>query len=717
MSIIQDIREKYAKLTVVLIALALLGFILTDYFSGRGRGGFSGPGSVGSINGETIKDEDFRKKVSNFEANLRNQGGTYDQAVEMAWNNEIETTVLEQESSKLGISVGKKELNDLLYGANPSPIARQYLSSGGESYDPNQVLQTITQIRKGKDQATKNQLNDLLNYIALEKEKEKLTSLLANTVNFPRWFIEKINADNSQAANISLVRETYASVPDSTVKVEDKEIANYISKHKKDFRQEESRSISYVTFSAAPSADDSLGVRNYLTSLIPEYDTIKNVEQFLAREGTTNFYNGYINGNAIKIPVKDSIFRLPVGRIYGPYLDGNSYTLARLEGVRQMPDTVKVRHILIGLTQQDPQTGQTYQTRDTATAYKLADSIRLAIATGTSFDSLVVQFSDDGGSKNNGGVYENVTSGQMVPAFNDFIFLNPTGSKGIVKTDFGYHYIEVLSQKGNAPGYKISYLPKDIIASQETDALASDKAFTFAGESRDAKTFDETFEKKLQPEGLLKASANGIRPIDATIRGLGNSRSFVKKIYEAKAGEVLQPERIGDNYVVALVTEVFSEGTQSVALARPYVESVLRNKKKAVLLKQKAGAFSTLDAVAAAWGGKEIETVDSLRISSYNNRSLGYEPRVVGAAFNPANKGKVVPEVIEGNSGVYVIKVENTFTTPVTDGDVASQRQQRYAQAKQAVSTPPNDYSPNGLYPVEILKKTATVKDNRAKIY
>ena len=38
MSIIQDIREKYAKLTVVLIALALLGFILTDYFSGKSRG-------------------------------------------------------------------------------------------------------------------------------------------------------------------------------------------------------------------------------------------------------------------------------------------------------------------------------------------------------------------------------------------------------------------------------------------------------------------------------------------------------------------------------------------------------------------------------------------------------------------------------------------------------------------------------------------------------
>ena len=38
MSIIQTIRDKGAKVSVVLIALALVGFILTDYFSGRGGG-------------------------------------------------------------------------------------------------------------------------------------------------------------------------------------------------------------------------------------------------------------------------------------------------------------------------------------------------------------------------------------------------------------------------------------------------------------------------------------------------------------------------------------------------------------------------------------------------------------------------------------------------------------------------------------------------------
>jgi len=37
MSIIQTIREKGARITVVIIAIALVGFILTDYFQSRNR--------------------------------------------------------------------------------------------------------------------------------------------------------------------------------------------------------------------------------------------------------------------------------------------------------------------------------------------------------------------------------------------------------------------------------------------------------------------------------------------------------------------------------------------------------------------------------------------------------------------------------------------------------------------------------------------------------
>ena len=123
-------------------------------------------------------------------------------------------------------------------------------------------------------------------------------------------------------------------------------------------------------FSAAPSAADSAETKKSLEQLIGEFESTTNMEQFLAGEGASNYYNGYINGKTIQIAAKDSIFNTPVGKIYGPYLDGNNYVLAKVEGARQMPDTVKLRHILVATIQRDPQSGQSFPVRDSATARK-----------------------------------------------------------------------------------------------------------------------------------------------------------------------------------------------------------------------------------------------------------------------------------------------------------------------------------------------------------
>jgi peptidyl-prolyl cis-trans isomerase D len=194
----------------------------------------------------------------------------------------------------------------------------------------------------------------------------------------------------------------------------------------------------------------------------------------------------------------------------------------------------------------------------------------------------------------------------MVAPFNDFIFLKPTGVKGIVKTDFGFHYIEILSQKGGGSGYKIAYLPQEIVASQETDNIALNKANEFAGDSKDLKSFNDNYEKKLKALGVVKSVATDITPVSYEARGVGASRSFVRAIYEASKGDVLKPERVDNNYIVAVVTEVNEEGTASVESARLSVDPILRNKKKAELLRKKVGTVTTLEAAATALGGKQL---------------------------------------------------------------------------------------------------------------
>ncbi len=716
MSIIQDIRDKYAKVAVVAIALALIGFILTDYFSGRGGGGrVTGSKSLGSVNGKTVNADDFARKVQQAEANMRSQGYPAEmissQAIEQVWAQEINSIALGGEIDKLSMKIGKKELGDILYGPNmPSDLKQQLSDENG--YDPAVAKRKIDDMLKSKTvpQDQKDAFNSYVEQLKLQRLGDKYIALLSNTTNYPRWFLEKQNADNSQIGKISLVREVYTSIPDSLVKVEDKEIAAYISKHKNDFKQEESRNISYVSFNASPTAADSLQVMNQLLLLKPELDTTSDAVSFLARNGVTNFFDGYIGASQMQVAAKDSIQRLGKGQVFGPYLDGGSYVLAKMIDTKVLPDSVKCRHILLGTADRS---GNPIMPDSIAKAK--ADSIALAIKNGANFDELETKYTTDQAAHADKGVMTfssaTIQGEGFAKEFGQFIlFDGKPGDKKVVKTQFGWHYIEILSFIKPQTSYKVGYLAEQIIPSNETDSKAQEEANQFAGDSPNLKAFDEMFEKTQKPKGRVKAIGTSIKPNDAQVQGLGYSRQFVRNIYDAKMGEVLKPERINDNYVVAVVTAVFEEGTKSVATARPEVEAALRNKKKAEVLKQKIGKVTTLEAAATALGGKSIEIVDSIRFNS--SGTLGYEPRISGAVFNPANKGKVVPEALEGQSGVYVIRVDSVGTTPVTSGDIAEQRKSLYDQTKQFISNP---QSP--AYPLNALKNAATIKDKRRNRY
>ncbi|MFM7671901.1 MAG: peptidylprolyl isomerase [Bacteroidota bacterium] len=715
MSVIQDIRDKYAKLTVVLIALALVGFILTDYFSGKSRGANSLPGTIGSVNGKDIQFDDFNDIVLQEEENLKSQGypqtgALNQQALDKAWNQEINQIILNQTFSNLGIVVGKKELNDLLFSTNPSSIARQYLSNPQEPYNPTAVQQTISQIRKRGTQAQKTQLNQLLNNIVLERQYEKFNAIISNSLNTPKWLVEKQNADNSRLSKISFVKETYASIPDSTIKIADSEIADYIKKYPKQYKQQESRSIAYVTFSAAPSAADSSKTLQDILVMKDKLAAADSVPMFLASEGAS-YFDGYVSAGAVQIPVKDSIFRLPVGGVFGPYTDGNSYVVARMMGSKTLPDSVKCRHVLVSNNIDNGGFA------DSVASAKI-DSVKKAIEGGANWGEMVNNYNppSDGSRQKAGEMTFSSTQIQdegFAPEFAKFIlFDGRPGERKVVKTSFGYHYIEIQSFINPSTHYKVAYLPKEIVAGQETENLALNQANDFAAESRDHKTFEANYEKKWKAKGAARNQAANIVPWVSEIPGVGVSRNLVRLIYDAELGEVLKLERVENNYVVAAVTEVLEEGTMSVEKARASIEPLLRNRKKASQLQSKVGAITTLEAAASALGGKTIEVADSLSISTYQNKVLGFEPRVIGAAFNPANQGKVINTAIAGLNGVFVVRVDQQTTTPVMAGDIQQLRKAKTEQEKQALS---NQYSPNN--PLSILRNAAEIKDYRSRRY
>jgi peptidyl-prolyl cis-trans isomerase D len=507
--------------------------------------------------------------------------------------------------------------------------------------------------------------------------------------------VQKQYNESNSIANIDIIGVPYANISDSTIKVTDDEVASYIKENAAAFQVEEaSKSINFVGFSAAPTSADSTNVLNSITALKADFQAAQDPAVFLNKVGSDlPFYNSFISGKSIQIPNKEAIIAAGVGNVYGPYVDGKNYTIAKVIGVKQWPDSASVRHILITTAGQNGQL-----VRDDSTAKKLIDSIRFAIAGGASFDAMVLKYSEDAGSKEKGGKYEMFPQAQMVGPFNDFSFDNSVGTKGVVKTDFGYHYIEVLKQTPRSPAYKIAYLSKAILPSSETIGAASAAAAAFATASKDIKSFNQEAVK------LNKQTfpAVGIKSMDYEIPGLGESRSLVRWVYENDLNSVSEPTEIGDSYFVAIITGEEKAGLASVASAKPQVEGILRDQKKATQIKQSFKG-NTMEAIAAN-AKTVVQPADSINFNYSLIPGIGNEPKLVGAAFNKAFLNKPSAP-IAGNAGVFVISVKSQGAKAATQ-DLVSFESDLLNRTRSVI------YRTNIA-----LKKVAKIKDNRMKVY
>jgi peptidyl-prolyl cis-trans isomerase D len=721
MSIIQNIRERAAWLVFGLIALSLIGFLLMDAFVGRSRLFGSRSTVIGVVNGQKMEQVDFQKRVDQMENQYKRNGMQINENMqqsirEQVWTKSIQDALFADDIQALGLDVTDKEVSDMLVGPNAiQDIKQAFTDKKTGLFDANAAAQRINSLRaiwkagrKSNASADAAQqyefarsfFEESVPEIVKNRLQEKYMALMTNSVYTPKFLIEKNNADNSQIASISLVNTPYYTVSDSTIKISDEEIEKYVDENKDRFHQEESRSIAYVLFDAAPTSDDSAKLRQQLTDVKSDFAKSGNPDAFMSRmQSDIPYEDVFVPKSQSHIPSKDSIFALAKGEVYGPYLDAGSYVLAKLVDEKVLPDTVKARHILVATV--DPQTQQ--PTLPDSIAKRKIDSIKNLLENGASWDSVAFKLSDDPGSKDKGGVYDNITfQTNFIPEFKDFVFNGKKGEAKIIKTSFGYHYIQIMDQKNFEQHYKIAQLSKKIEASTETDNNASGLASKFAGENQDGKNIDAAVQK----QGLQKLLAPDITPSEYSIPGLGSNRQLIKWIYDAKVGEVSEPFPVADKYVVAQLTEINKEGTASARKARAQVEPILRNKKKAEIIIKKLNNPATLEAAASA-SGQAILKADSITFNGTSVPNVGMEPKVQGSAFNKQLAGKPASPPIAGNAGVFVIKVDNVSAISNPNADL---QQQRFMQEQQEKNMLPRllMYS---------LRKNAKITDDRAKFY
>jgi parvulin-like peptidyl-prolyl isomerase len=162
-----------------------------------------------------------------------------------------------------------------------------------------------------------------------------------------------------------------------------------------------------------------------------------------SRAGDEKKFLEMLTSNGISIDyVKNSI---QANLLIDKYLNGalasqTAVTEDEIQKAYQQDKTVSVRHILL-LTQGKSD-------REKKEIHKKMEDVLARAKGGDDFAALAKQYSEDTGSKDNGGLYENFGRGQMVKPFEDAAFSVPVGEiSDIIETQYGYHIIQVIDRK------------------------------------------------------------------------------------------------------------------------------------------------------------------------------------------------------------------------------------------------------------------------------
>jgi len=704
MAILNKIRQKTVVLILV-IALALFAFILSSLFDNKDALFGKSQDVVATINGKDISRVEFMSLVEQQQQQM-GANATSTQVMNRVFDAKVREAVMEGQFEKLGLSIETDQMRDILKNAlSTSP---EFLNEAG-IFDESKLKVYIDNLKSTSAQAYQNWVNyeQQLAVGALQTDYFNMVKAGATATLAEGELDHKLANDK---VDIKYVQVPYSSIADSTVKVSKSEIKDYISKHKKSYETEASRSFQYVFFKEEASAEDEKNIQNSLKELLNDrevYDenaedkkrteigfiNTKDVEDFVNANSDDIKYNDrFLKKSALPETIADTIFNQEIGFIYGPYKEGNYYKLSKLVDRTTLPDSAKTRHILI------PFIGASRAPADAkpkAEAEALADSLLTVLKSDKSkFSEFVTEYSTDQGSVNNEGRYDWFAYDRMVPEFRDFAFEGKTGDLGVVETAFGLHIIEVEGQKGSSDMVKVATIARKIEPSEDTN----DKIF------RDASTFEVNLENG-DFATLAKESNYDVRPmtakeLDESIPGIGNQRQIVRWAFE-EGTDVGDYKRfpVSGGIVIAQLTSKSEAGLMSVEDASVTALPAIRKDKKAKLIMDRVSA-TTLDEFAKA-ENQNVRTSVAINMKNPTISGAGNEPMVVGTAFG-LNEGET-SGLVKGNTGVFM--VQTTKKTPATELE-------NYQPFANQVSTQKLNSVQNRLY--NALKEAAEIEDNRA---
>lgn len=720
MAVLGKIRALGPVALISVIGLALFAFVfstgsgtVTDVF----KADEFNQSRVAVVNGLEMDRNEFMQKVENLEQQNRGSRSSI-QAMNSIWNSELRRLVLQSEYKKIGIQIEREMMRDFL---KTNLVAFEDFQNENGEFDESKLNQFISNLKEISPETIDLQ-GSLVNYqswnnfeknigqIGLENMYFNLIDAGMNTAIFEG---EDDYFNSNDVVDFKYIKIPFNTISDSEIKVSKSDVNRYINENKSNYSTDPTRDLIFVQFEENFSALDESESKSNLNALLDdkvEYDltsktnvtyygfkNTKNNEEFLNANSAIKFFDSFVFKSSLPQSIADNIYNLKKGDIYGPYSENGMIKVTKLIDSKFIPDSSKVRHILIPYLGALRSGSEIVKSKEDAR--KTADSVFNVIKTNRGKFKSLLDLSSDKVSNENDGEIEFAYLDGYAPEFKEFSFENRVGSLKVVETDFGFHIIEILSQGKKQKGVKLGNLAIKIEPSERT----RDSIFNIASKFEIAVT-EDNFREYSKENNLKLNSANNITELDENIPLLGSQRSIVRWAYEDNTdeGDIKRFSLQNGGYVIAMLTSINEEGMMEYDKSSITALPMVKNQKKAEKIIQNTDT-SNLDEIASQ-NNLEVQSALSVNLNNPVISGVGNEPAVIGYAMGMRKEITSMP--IIGNTGVFYIFV--------TDRRKASSLE-NYQNIINSISSSRSSSVRNNAY--EALREKAEIEDFRSAFY
>ena len=246
-----------------------------------------------------------------------------------------------------------------------------------------------------------------------------------------------------------------------------------------------------------------------------------------------------------------------------------------------VPEQAKARHILIKLA-------PNADAKADAAAKAKAEDVLKKLQNGGNWTELAKQDSDDPGSKDSGGELGFARRGMMVPEFDNAIFTQKIGDIKIVKTQYGYHVVQVQERQAAHSQSLAEVLPtiQATIMRQKSTAAQDAYAKTLTSEAIKNGLEKTAAAHHLQVVTTPPVNAQGVIP------SLPDGSQLISHAFEAKPSDPPQSAPTGEGFAIFQVKSVIPAHAPTFADWKSHVEDDYKAEQVPALLNQKTAELA-----------------------------------------------------------------------------------------------------------------------------